>query len=454
MKQYAHTYVLDLIAADELDKACTLLQNPKIQPEREERQDALQLSGRLARLVRQINRGTISSGDANVEHNQIRNALLVLADTVPQDNLIDTEELDLPNIQSQKWKRLLPALMYLLLASGLAGYLLQPKSTVRIEADLEVDRFQFRYHQGPNNFMQGAAQSYVWQDYQEVTVEGKQLRYDDSQDGMWDGTYSLRNDLVISPYPGVSGVSIEIYGAEMGSASIEPNAFITFERPAEDLELFRVIVEQENPLRVKWIYADSADVVAEMANLVGLAGIDEIPFLSQLRLYPPEGSAREIRGVGVSGTVALEMSLTPDNLLEGYDLDITEPQFIRSEEQQLVSTITAGEIRVKEVNKAGFDPILLEEKEKLSLTTVGKLSLERFSISQSGISLTLSGTVDEIEMGVENSSVKPSRLEWLWMNKRLPLLAVGILLIGLLFFLPGPLRERIMSVLKLIPGVG
>ncbi len=454
MKQYAHTYILDLIASDELDKACTLLQNPKIQPEREERQDALQLSGRLARLVRQINRGTISSGDANVEHNQIRNALLVLVDTVPQDILVDSAELDLPSIQSRKWMRLLPAMIYLLLAGGLTVYLLQPKSTVRIEADLEVDRFQFRYQQGPNNFIQGAAQRYAWQDYQELTVEGEQLKYDDSQDGMWDGTYSLKNDLVLSPYPGVSGVSIEISGAEMESASIEPNAFITLERPVEDPEIFRMIVEQEKPLQVKWIYADSADIVADMANLEGLPGIDEIPFLSQLRVFAPEGSAREIRSSGVSGTVALEMELLENDSLEGYDLEIAEPKFIRAEEQKLVSTLISGSVRIQEANQTGFDPILLGEKKKLNLVSTNKLFLERFSIDQAGISLALSGVVDEIEVGAERTSVKPSRLEWLWMNKRLPLLAGGFLLIGLLFFLPGPLRERITSVLKLIPGVG
>jgi hypothetical protein len=433
-----------LLADNELEMLLSQLGSAEKVADEDIRQKAVAISGRLEKLRDETLRGTLTFEQVSLEENRIRAAISMLLSDLRNPKKAKEKE-------QKKRAWVLPATVYSIVAATLLWWLFQPVSMFRMEADLLVERLSFTYLQGPTDFAQGNLRQCIWQNYATASFDAEKGQLDTDLDGQWESTFPLESSVQISANPDVPGIGLQFGPARLEKLALENNAIITLSRPEDNAAQLRLTVQQSNALKGSFTYSQPLTIQAEQCNVGGLPNETEFPQPIQIQLFAPQGMAREVNVAGFPGSATLDLDLAEGIKMENKNLLIANPSFYKPVENVAVPTILRGEISLAEVDKPAFRQWTLPEGEALDLRAE-KLALERLDIKPEGISMHLSGDVSRIETGQNHSLRNPLRIEWLWANQRLLLSAFGIAFIGLAFFLPPKMRDRIFELLKILKG--
>lgn len=437
MKAESITQLQEWLQADQLEKILReLLQTQSYSSALKER--IVALSGRMKNLKKQESRGLISSEDAMLERNKIREALILILSEV------EAPEEARRVHRKKKLVRMAPAGVYILVTAALIWWLFQPRKTFGIKADLWVERATFRYIEGPASFAQGNMASCVWQNFETVRLEGERLLLDETLDGDYEKQVDLSSAITLKADPDISGLGVRFGAARLEKLRLNSGAILTVSLPEEEERLFRMTIHQDEKLGADWTYQDSLILQTEQTQLEGAGDFPAFFYPAQLKLLPPRELAREFSLHSFPGTTTLD--LTPDGRLtvESRDLYIAEPSFFKAVETVAVPAIVKGVVHIAEVDREPFQRIDLQESEGLNIIAEGKLALQELRLEEGAIALRISGRINRLETGANYELRNPNNLQWLWQNRRILLIALGVALAGLAAFLPEKIRERIL----------
>ncbi|MEM7369040.1 MAG: hypothetical protein AAF587_10615 [Bacteroidota bacterium] len=453
----AQDYLMSKLTSDQLEECLDLLLADDANMPEEIREELILLSARLNRLAEKERQDLLDPKDIDRSRNQIRSALLELVDELPEDLRLSPKRLK--QARKNKIKGIVAIGVYLIVAGALLFLAFQAKTHVRVEADLLLDCISFQHKAGDYDFHHSDLQGLSLYNYGQLEMEADGVAVDEFWDESWGERYSeLEQNILLTQDPDIGGVGIPIVSpVRIEELPIESGARVSLYRPTDEMEkqLIRLIIDQEDELLGRLSYRDSLDIHPEQVTVEGLGEREFLYSPMVVRLFGSSDERKELSFLHQHSLLTLDLSIADSLVLQGLGLQIASPEFFRRDEDrsihQAIPTVLGGFLQIKEVNQAPLLHIpFQQERTALHLRGAASLDVQQLSIGPEGIHIQFAGYVDRIETGGMSELRNPSYVSWMWHNQRSLLIGIGILLFGMIFFLPTPLRKQVLFVLRTI----
>jgi hypothetical protein len=197
-------------------------------------------------------------------------------------------------------------------------------------------------------------------------------------------------------------------------------------------------------------YRDSSTLQLSFDEVQRVPGLELIEELPQLRCYASGPASEVITLRHDGGLFSLGAKVKEGVSLEGQGLRISQPSFYRPVKSVAQSSILGGEVLMQEAGQTPLDTIRVDDRQALDLDTVAVFQLERLEVREAGILLRLTGEVRSLTIGNERQSRLPSIWQWWWHNRRAWVIGLGLLLAGLVFFVPQAIADRLARVKSVV----
>ncbi len=442
---------IQLIQAGNLKDVIDLLLH-HLPQESEWRNTAVLLSARLANNGGAEKEGTISESDRQLEQNRIRKALLDIANAIPEHQQIELnrrEELELQNAglkkQNRRYRWLVGAGVYLLIAGSVAWWLLGQQSSFRIEADLLVDQMTFTYENGTSFLPETSLDRVGIQYFSEVSLPAEEVVIgSDHLPAPADGAV-----LKIRPMD-IPGADPELRMYHVGLDKIKPSrgSEVLLQRPSEkNLTSFLMQVRKEEASLFSLSYQDSVRIEGDYLELSSFPGVESFIDPGELTaLFPNSGKEIQVKGIPHQSILAFKHN--EPVLLSASDLEVSDLRLNKDQDNKLISSVLRGEIWLVESDEENaMEPVIkVSSPDQLAILADEPLAITSLQFSEEGIRFFLEGTVTDVQTGLKFTSRSPVRWEWLWHNKKSTLIVIGLVMLGLLFFIPLTWLNRIKAV--------
>lgn len=413
--------------------------------------DLIQISANYSSLEADQRRDVLEQREIRVGKAKISQALISLSEEIPDGKTISLTpetQLLLQNLELQKkagrFTWLLGAIIYLVIASGVAVWLFGKQGTYDIKAEILVDQLGFEYVSGtsflPDESMERVGILY----FSEITLPAQSLRTNNQT--ITDPAGG--SPLTIQPID-ISGVDPEVrfYNVGLDQLSPTPGSKVLIERPSEENpSSFLLKINKEAASNLVLSFQDSVRIEGNDLVYSEFPGVGAIDTSNIWVRYP--GSAKEIQIEGIPQQFIVTFKGNKTVSLSQSDLTIKGLKLYKEHEDQPISSVLGATIWVKEPGSdEAIEPAIQAGKtENLSILSEEALAMTALEFSQDGILMKLEGTVSDIQTGRTFSSRSPARWEWLWHNQKALLIGIGIIMIGLLFFVPMTVLNRIKAV--------
>ena len=451
MSQPAREYFSARVSGDQLEDVLAQLLAPEFSLPESLRAEAILLSGRLTGLNEQVRSNTLAPEEVARERNRIRESLLLLVSGLPPGLLISPALARSEKRLRYRWAAALG--LYLLIAGSAIYFLFQPKKTLRIEGELSMERFSFTHERGSYDFEgMDIAQARIT-DYRRLEAEADSLRVDAGMKGTA-RAYPLSGGVLrIESLPDIPGLGVNLLTpVRLHALDLPQGALVTLERLSGAGAPARLIFEHIDSIMCVFSYLAQADLQTEEVRIQGIPGPEEWAEPTSLRLYGASSSRREIRFHSVPGLFGLELFPRDSLPIGGKSLLVSDPTFFRKQGDVVRPTIRGGTLIFQEAGRPPMQTLTIREGEPLALTGDQALDIRQLTLTAEGIRITFSAQIDRVETGAYFELRNPLRIEWYWHNQRLLLIVVGLGVFGLIFFLPGPLREQVMDFVRHMRG--
>ncbi|MDX2284377.1 MAG: hypothetical protein NW241_09455 [Bacteroidia bacterium] len=446
----AREYLQALLRDDRLEECLRILLDPAVAVPEPDRREANLMAGRLSSLAQQLRAGTLEAAAAATERNRIRAGLDGLAGGLPPQLQLS------PSLeraeQRLRFRWALWMGLYLLAAGSVLAFLFQPQPGLRVEGDLLLDRLSYVQAGGSYNFGELDLASLRLTDFRQLRIDADSAALDPELDGTWEAAAPLDGPLLLEAVPGLPGLGINAGGpVRIASFTVPDAALVTIERIEHTQAAARVTVERMDSLQGEFSYLRRLDLQPEQVLVQGLPGHAEWAAPLGLRLSGPPDARRTLAFSSSPGLLRLEIFPRDSFSIEGSSLLVADLAFLRKHEEQATQTATTvlgGRLKIQELDRAPMQEIEIKESQRLTLSSRSQTEIRSLRLGPAGIRIDFSATLDRIETGEQYDLRNPSRAEWLWHNHRLLLTVLGTVLLGAIFFLPGPLKAGILGLLK------
>ncbi|MEM7371206.1 MAG: hypothetical protein AAF587_21500 [Bacteroidota bacterium] len=448
MSQPAREYLSARVSGDKLEAVLTVLLSAELSlPDHSQRQ-AMLLSGRLTNLNEQIRNGTLAPDEAARERNRIRKSLLGLVADLAADLMLPPAMAVEERRLRYRWLASLAA--YLLIAGSLLFFLFQPQTNLRVEGELTMDRFSFIHQQGEYE-LEGIEFSQVRiTDFRQLEAEADSLELQTDIRVDLEPSYQVpEGSLRLRAIPDIPGLGVNLLtSTRLEALDIQSGTMLTLERLPDERGSLRILVEQMDSLSCTVSYMEQAHLQTEEVLVEGIPALGELSGLASWRLFGETTRRSSIVFHSLPALFGLELYPQDSLVIAGKSLMISDPTFLRKEGDVVRPTILGARLVLQEHDHSPLQTIQIQEGEGLALTCDQPIAIRQVSLVQDGIRIAFEGEMDKIESGAYLDVRNPLRIEWLWHNHRLLLIALGLLGFGIIFFLPGPVRESILRFVK------
>lgn len=349
--------------------------------------------------------------------------------------------------------RIVFALGYLISGIALIYYLLQPKEGLRILADLTVDEFAFEHQDGFSGFGSTPISSFTLSNYAHLNIASDSFQLDPDLSERFTTYTNPNNQLEIYPLEGVEEAPLSLEGVLVSSnVELESGAEVYLKQV--DLNkspghIFLDVVQAQ-------AYAGSMTFRNQLLlnlSYVELRNTSEEEFFidgdGQAKLRgPTDGSTQKIRYETLP-TFHMEFQLKDPKDLPELDIEgvsMRNPSFFRPNKDVTkaapVSAVLSGSIQFVEKGNKLLKQEEIELKQELRFIGSEDLEINKLQFTSEGISLNITGEVEQILRGSDQEFLNPSRFEWLWHNQKMLFLLLMALVSGLFFILPVKLWKK------------
>ena len=452
----AREYLQALLRDDLLEEMLRILLDPTVAVPAAERQDATLLSARLSDLARQQREGTIPPDQVTLERNRIRKGLTALVDELPTSLQLS------PTLQKAeqrlRFRWALSMGIYLLLAAGLGFWLFQPKANLRVDGDLLVERLSFDQQDGTINFSDLDLDGLRLADFQRLSIEADSFSLDPELDDTWEPAVPVSGaPLSVEAIPGLSGQSVNLgEGVEMGELSFPHNSRVTIEQIEKEQPDARLVIERMGEMSGSLFYTRQLILQPELVIFQGLAEPIEWNDPVGLALIGPGDAQRRLTFTSSPDLLTLELLPASDSSSMGSTgLLVKNLDFLRKADidgPQTATTVLGGRLSLEEVGQTPLKVVEVDENQRLTIAADSEIEIRQLRLSEEGIQIRFTAQMDRIELGEQYELQNPSRVEWYWHNKRWLLIFVWGAVLGAIFFLPGPVREKAMAFVRQVRG--
>lgn len=413
--------------------------------------DLILISGTFSALESDQKKGVLEQQQIQVGRAKTTQSLLHLAEEIPEGKTISLTpetQLLLQNLELQKktgrFTWLLGAIIYLGIASGVALWLFGKQGTYNIKAEILVDQLGFEYVSGTSFLPDESMERVGIQYFSDITMPAQSLRM---------GTTILSDSAGGSPLkiqpidiPGVDP-EVRFYNVGLDQLSPTPGSKVLIQRPSEENpSSFLLKINKEEASHLVLTFQDSVRIEGNDLVYSGFPGVEAVSASELWVRYP--NAAKEIQIEGIPQQFIVTFKGNKPVSLSQSDLTIKGLKLYKEHEDQAISSVLGASIRFQEPGSSeSIEPaIQVGKTESLSILSEEALAMTALEFSQDGIRLKVEGTVSDIQTGRTFTSRSPARWEWLWQNQKAVLLAIGLVLIGLLFFVPITVLNRIKAV--------
>ena len=364
--------------------------------------------------------------------------------------------------QAQRKKKNLRKLLgvgaYVVIGLATLGLMFSPKKSIRIEAELFLNQLTFTYQYGSLDVTGRELAGLRITHFDRIEVEGEQYAVGEAGDSTWTQAQPLPEGMLsFKPFAEASGVALPINSpVRLNLLPLYSKSTLTL-FPSEEASRIKLIVEQDSGVQVQLGYSQQLDLEPELVEVEGLANYPEFFEPTRLRILGPEDSERSLYVETSPSIFSLELSLRDSLPLKGNSLQIEQPTFYQKDlnlsNEVPISTVLGGIIQIVENRKPPLRELKIKDRQELTLTGDYLLEVDRMTILPEGIDLRLSGRVQTIETDRRREIQNPSWWEWLWHNYRTLMMGIGIFLVGLIFFLPGPIKDLLLGIIRTVSGL-
>lgn len=170
-------------------------------------------------------------------------------------------------------------------------------------------------------------------------------------------------------------------------------------------------------------------------------------------LHASAESSEELRFEQLPLNAAMDLFVS-ENIEIPLPLKVDSLTFLKAEQNQTYSSIIGGSISFPEAGINALSTHSFQYPDRLEMNQDQLLSLERLSLTDSGIFLRFSAEITKIEKlkAGERINLKANRYRWIWHQHRELTLAIGAVILAFLLLLPGPISKRIVEVIGTLLG--
>ncbi len=421
-------FVRKLVAANRIEEALAVLKQQAGPADDSLRRQVVLHSGNFTRIREDKEKGKLSKADEQLFFSRISNALLDIAEALPEGLAIEVSRQEKARLNARLFLMRWGAWLLLVFWSALFGLGValqaQYQQPVKAVLDVQANRAGF-ITTGKNRIEAGQAfRSVELGNFGQVEAPAIQagIREDYSSTPE---RYPLSEGLLsLSPIPGNES-SLFFDNIMLEALTIPRRTQLTLTVPGEEApeEYYLSLDFKPGDIRGALSYQDSVFFEGAYLSLSGLEGGSKDLALALISAYAPGGRAYEISFTGnpAHSYLTLEPKAGDSISIQEQSITVDSLSFIRPIDGiSATSSILEGSIHFLSKRNRSFRKTQLGNQDYLRLLDYDYLEITSLRLGREHIRLKLAGTIGKIYSGPNLDGLalqNPGRLEWLWYNR-------------------------------------
>ena len=427
--------IVDLVVADELEKAIEELKNISDQIENPDFEDSvITIAGEYSNYAKDKKGGKLSTEENRVRSARIRGVVLHLSDEVPSHLTKNISALERQKFLLKKTLKINYKWLILLLWFAIAGigiYLYsQTQKYLTASLEIKTDKATFKILENNNLHINKHLPGLQLIDFKEVNLPVDSLYF---SDGNSDFHSTIENNNLNIVASNGGGHNVYLTKVTLNSLSLKENSEVSLSISDEGNDLSPIEIDLKPANFTGKI--DFEDSLYFEGNNVKFSNLDIATFSDHISFgygnaVIPKGDARQIKFEGNKhSTIILEPDGGADNSpLSTNNLKINNLRFNKIDEDtdEPISTIKEGIITFLNKKNESVKIINLPKGEFLNIKNENSLQIQSLQLDDREISVKVIGKVEGIFAGptLEAETIlNPSKLVWFWHQKRIMLIS-------------------------------